>query len=246
MKTAIASVILSTVFVGCDDRSQKAKSTPSPTGAAVSTAAAEPTIRAPQTQTAAALAIPSDVEYSIIKSEVVPSRKRSLDIRINKIVSENVLKAIALKLKSDDPQTYERTFILYYLPDMVPGSGAWASTNFEPELTVRVLGFKNSQATRSSTSRPANQQVIGSWVDHAPGASSVITIYRQGGELFMDRRFQDGGSVQTKLIEKSSPLGRRFEKADDSESGDYYVLTAAGDLEIRDQTGLFATAKPNR
>ena len=36
---------------------------------------------------------------------------------------------------------YERTFIEYYLPNMVHGCGAWATTHFTPRLEVSILGF---------------------------------------------------------------------------------------------------------
>ena len=57
-------------------------------------------------------AIPPDVNFTVIKDETVPGIKRSLDIRLNKIVSEDVLRAIALKLKSEDARQYQRTFML--------------------------------------------------------------------------------------------------------------------------------------
>ena len=36
---------------------------------------------------------------------------------------------------------YDRTFIEYYLPGMVDGCGAWATTHFTPRMEVVVLGF---------------------------------------------------------------------------------------------------------
>ena len=69
-----------------------------------------------------------DVSYTIIKSSTLPGIKRSLDVRINKKVSERTLRALALKLKSDDTREYERTFICYYLPNMTVDAGAWAGS----------------------------------------------------------------------------------------------------------------------
>src|ERR1017187_2520369 len=43
--------------------------------------------------------IPNGGIYTIIRTEVVPGIKRSLDIRLNRTVSEEVLRAIATKLK---------------------------------------------------------------------------------------------------------------------------------------------------
>jgi hypothetical protein len=89
--------------------------------------------------------IPNGVIYTIIRTEVVPGIKRSLDIRLNRTVSEEVLRAIATKLKNSDHGTYERTFISYYLPGMKVGSGAWATSHFDPDLEICILGVSTDQ-----------------------------------------------------------------------------------------------------
>ena len=86
-------------------------------------------------------AIPNDVTYAIIDSHTIGGIKRSLDIRLNRKVPEDVLRAIALKLRSMDPRQFDRTFISYYLEGMQVGAGAWATTHFNPALEVRILGL---------------------------------------------------------------------------------------------------------
>ncbi|MCH7702181.1 MAG: hypothetical protein IID37_10880 [Planctomycetes bacterium] len=125
--------ILSLVTIGCDDGQQSATSR-------------GPSSASPKPQTPT---IPDDVSYSIIDSTTMPGIKRSLDVRLNKKVSERTLRALALKLKSQDSRNYERTFIVYYLPDMKVGAGAWATTHFDPDLEVRVLGLTAGQGRRA-------------------------------------------------------------------------------------------------
>ena len=57
--------------------------------------------------------IPDDMSYSIIDSTATAGIKRSLDVRLNKRVAEDTLRAMALKLKSQDSRDYDRTFITY-------------------------------------------------------------------------------------------------------------------------------------
>ena len=73
-----------------------------------------------------------------------------------------------------------------------------------------------------------------------------MTIYRENGKLLMDRKFKDGSSMTIDLIEKQSPLGRRFEEAAGSRSGDHFLLAANGNLEIKDTSGVIAIATPVR
>jgi hypothetical protein len=198
----------------------------------------------PQPSASENAGIPPDVSYTVISTDEIPDNGRRLQIRINKMVSKDVLRAIALTLKADEPHPFRRTFMLYYLPDATPGHGACATTDFDPDLDVQILGFTPEQAATIASSSPSNQQLIGKWMDNFPGSSCVITIYRANGKLLMDRKFQDGSGGTTALVEKQSPLGRQFEDAEGSDTGDNFVLTPEGDLQLRDNTGLIDTAKP--
>lgn len=84
--------------------------------------------------------IPADVTYKVIGREIIPGKKRSVDIRINRRVSKKVLHLIALEVKNADSNSYDRTFIGYYLPGMKVNSGYWATTHANPNLEVKILG----------------------------------------------------------------------------------------------------------
>ncbi|HEX8324035.1 MAG TPA: hypothetical protein VF595_08975 [Tepidisphaeraceae bacterium] len=174
-----------------------------------------------------------------MKTDAVPGIKRSVDVRLNKAVSEDVLRSIALKLKSEETGIYQRTFIFYYLPDMTPRSGAWATTHFNPELKVEIQGFTPEQAATPA----ATSNTLGRWIDNSPFTASHITLYREGGKLFLDTKFKDGSNMKTNVIEKQLPAGRRLEDAAGSERGEYFVVTPAGDLQICGSNGVIATAK---
>ncbi|MFH1374955.1 MAG: hypothetical protein ABII79_14320 [bacterium] len=170
--------------------------------------------------------------------------KRSLEVQLNKKVSEETFRAIALELKSRDSQDYDRTFITYYLPGMRVGTGAWATTHFDPDLEVRILGLTAEEETRLATEpAPANRKVIGRWLDESPYVGSRITIFREGGKLYIEQKFKDGSSLKMELLEKRSPLGRRFDKLEGSSTGDHWVIDSHGNLQMRDNDGLIETAK---
>ena len=107
-------------------------------------------------------AIPADISYAVIDTDIVPSIKRSLDVRLNKKGSEGVLGTIALELKSNDSGQYDRTFIVYYLPGMTVGAGGWASTDFDPTLDVRILRLTGQEEqTLVTEPAPSDREVIG-------------------------------------------------------------------------------------
>jgi len=188
--------------------------------------------------------IPTDVTYTIIDKNIVPGIKRSLDIRLNKKVSEKVLHSIAMKLKNSDSRTYERTFIGYYLPDMEVNAGYWATTHFNPDLKVRILGLthEQEQALKQKPKDPS-REVIGRWLDESPFTGNRITIFRKDGKLFMENTYKDGSSGIRELLEKKSPLGQRFDKVGGSTAGDLWVLVSNGNLQLRDNVWLIVEAK---
>ncbi len=224
--------IVSLVTVGCDDR-QQSQTSRQPSVA--SQPAQRPKLQEP--------IIPDDVSYSIIDSSTLPGIKRSLDVRLNKKVSERTLRAIALKLKSQDSRDYDLTFITYYLPGMAVGAGAWATTHFMPDLEVRILGFTAEEEQKLvAAPAPADREIIGRWLDEVI-IGSRITIFREDGRLFIEEMFKDGSSLKKELVEKKAPLGRRFDKVEGSRAGDHWVLGSDGNLQIRDNEGLIGTAK---
>lgn len=102
-------------------------------------------VASPPQEQAALTPIPKDVTYTIIDENTILGVKRSLDLRLNRKVSMEVLKSIAMKLKNLDSNKYERTFIEYYLPGTEIGAGAWATTHFNPKLEVRILSLTVEQ-----------------------------------------------------------------------------------------------------
>ena len=187
--------------------------------------------------------IPNDVTYKIVKTDVIPGVKRGLVVMLNRKISEDVLRSVATKLKNSDPGVYERTLILYYLPGMKPGAGAWATTFFDPDLEVRILGLSadQEQSLVSKTTDRPSQTAIGKWLDE--GLFGVIRIYRETGTLYFEMNAKDGSSGRFEVVERSSSLGRRFEDRDGSDAGDHYVIDGRGNLQLRDREGLIRTAK---
>jgi len=189
-------------------------------------------------------AIPADVTYTVIGETRLPGIKRSVDIRLNKHVSEDTLAAIAKAVRASDGGRYDRTFIGYYLPDMQVDAGYWATTHYNPDLDVRILAF-TADAAASLSAKPdaTDRDEIGRWLDESPLTGSRIVIVRNDGKLFMELTYQDGSSGSNEIIESQTTLGRRFSKPGGSTTGDHWILDSNGDLQLRDDEGLISTAK---
>lgn len=186
--------------------------------------------------------IPEDVTYEVINEKIMPGTKRSLDIRLNRRVSEKVLRSLAVKLKSSDSGSYERTFILYYLPDMTVDAGAWAKTHFNPDLEVGILGStaEEAKALRQSSDN-SSREVIGRWLDDGGFSDNRLILFRKDGDLRVEQTYGDGSSRVMEVVEKQSSRGRRIERKND-DTVDYWLIDESGNLQIRDDEGLIRTA----
>ena len=185
--------------------------------------------------------IPNDVSYSVLATSTIPGIKRSLDVRLNKKVPEDVLRRIAQKLKSDGSREYDRTFITYYLPGMKVGAGAWATSHFDPALRIQISGLSAGAAkSLPGTADSTGQKVIGRWIDEVMG--SRITIFRKGRLVYVEHNFKDGSTLKIEVDEKKPPLGQSFVPVKASSTGDHWVIDSRGNLQIRDFEGLIRTA----
>lgn len=185
--------------------------------------------------------IPNDVSYSVLTTRTIPSIKRSLEVRLNKKVPEEILRRIAQKLKSDGSRDYDRTFITYYLPGMKVGAGAWATSHFDPALRIQILGL----STGATKSRPAkagstDQKVIGRWIDEV--MASRITIFKKGRLVYVEHLFKDGSTGEIEVFEEKIPRGQGFIPVKASATGDHWVIDSRGNLQLRDSEGLIRTA----
>jgi peptidoglycan hydrolase-like protein with peptidoglycan-binding domain len=186
---------------------------------------------------------PDGPTYSVISREEIPGIKLSLDMRLDRKASEQELAAIARELRDGAGGAYERIFILYYLPGMEPGAGAWATSHYNPGLKVSILGMTIEQEqTLSEEPSTAGDDVIGSWIDDGI-LGRKITIFKGGGILRVHERFKDGGERTERLVERETASGLRYDFAEGSSTGDHYIINQSGALEIRDNEGLISVAR---
>ena len=180
-------------------------------------------------------------QYTIINEETLLDIKTMIDIRLNSEVNEEILYKIANELRGDGRRKYQRVFICYYLPDMEVGTGAWATSHFNPDLDVKILGLskkEKSQLLEETASSKAN--IFGRWIDDSPFVAGVYVITKKGNIFELSIKFKDGSEMTSKLIEKNVGGQKRWME-EDNDFGEYYVLNEDGTLSQYDNEGLIKT-----
>ena len=180
-------------------------------------------------------------QYTIINEETLTDIKTMIDIRLESEVDEEILYKIANELREDGRRKYQRVFIDYYLPDMEVGAGAWATSHFNPDLDVKILGLsKKEKSQLLEETASSKDNLIGRWIDNSPGLSGVYSISRNGNILELSIKFKDGSEMTRKLVEKNVGGQKRWME-EDNDFGEYYVLNDDGTLSQYDNEGLFKT-----
>jgi hypothetical protein len=157
-------------------------------------------------------------------------------------VTPEVLRAIALELKSQETTQYEFTYVFYYLPgngpDEVPGHRTpWASTEFNPTLVVRIMGLsidEEQSLIGKPLVLPNGSRLLGAWLMDEP--KHRIAIYQNDGKWYLQGLFSWSKQVDVdELQELPMKNGQCFTKKTGSER---YVIDSEEKLGLYDRDGL--------
>jgi len=184
------------------------------------------------------------VNYSIIEKSSMGSAKLSIDIKLEKKVSKAFLQKLALELRQDEPIKYDRIFICYLLPSMTPDSGAWATSHFNPNLEVKILGTTiEEERSLLSDSKDFSGEIIGEWLDESPYIGARYILLKKKNKIIMVRKFKDGSSSEIEMIQKKQSVKLRFEEKGGNEFGEYYLIERNGNLGAYDKAGIINTMR---
>ncbi|WP_339885234.1 hypothetical protein [Vreelandella maris] len=177
------------------------------------------------------------IEFEITKDEV-ERRKRSVEVllaeRINKAQLTNVAKYLF-------EGGHDNTFMGYYIEGDSDYS-YWATTHYNPELNVRILGSTIEQHNAlQDSAADDNRDVVGEW-SASRGIESHITIYTEGSEIRMSQRFQDGSDLDSLLYESVVNGETRYTADYAKDMGEYYVIGDDGRLQMWSDNGNYYTA----
>ena len=184
----------------------------------------------------------SSISFEIIKASRSGNGKCGFDIRLSQKIPEDVLRQIALNIREKESDCYGRIFINYYLPGMSPEfSDAWATTHFNPDLKVKILGLTDNQE-RALTSTVSKADV-GIWVDDLMG--HTIIIRRTPSGMLIQHTYKDGSGSTAGLQE--SKLGKKTVLIEDgNEYGEYFLIDRSGNLGVYDKQGLITVMRAIR
>lgn len=172
-------------------------------------------------------------DFQIVSEQLNKSLNKAMfDLRIQEKLEENEIIAIANSLKSNH-EGFERYFISYLLPNMEPGKGAWATSHFDTNLEVKILGLSKLEEEKLKSTEDPEGEIIGKWLDESPGMSNLTIIYKVRDEYKMRQTFKDGSSSDKKLTKEKNKYVYQ------NDFGEFVRVEDDGSLSWYDESGKF-------
>ena len=175
-------------------------------------------------------------------------------MRLNREFNKTSIEKLARKLKTDLKADYDRIFISYYLPGMKVGSGAWATSHFDPDLeiimtapyyddTKKVTNTDNSKTDKlinKFLSTNGSVNIIGKW---SQGDGVMVVIFKKNGTYYINEMEIDNLKIgKNWALENKIKNGKQIfiiKALMGDGYNDYYLVENNGKLSLYDNIGLY-------
>ena len=177
-------------------------------------------------------------EYSITKDESMQNIKRSVEVLLPNRIDESELERLAQDIYKTG---FERTFIGYRIKGD-EGGVYWATTHYNPDLKVAILGSTSDEhETVISSDLNVDGDLVGYWLVNW-GYEYKAAIYERQGSTYMATNFSDGSGSTTELYVQNEHGEVRYYDESGKERGEYYQIGSDGSLQFWSSNGNYYTA----
>ena len=188
--------------------------------------------------------ISAQKNYKIIKEDKYSAIKKvKLYVRIDNEINETELKQIALKLKEKRPK-FKQFWIYYLLPGNIIGNGAWATTHFNPELELKILG-PTKESKEEFNKKSVKGEILNIWKSNEAIMPSRYFLVKENNEYFMKILFAKNLYIDaSEIIEKVYQSEKNGLKKYNSNNthNEYYIHEKNVSLGIYNESGKFKEA----
>ncbi|MEN2751967.1 hypothetical protein AAIR29_10020 [Psychrobacter sp. FBL11] len=180
-------------------------------------------------------------EYNILEDTVKSNIKRTVEVELPERLDEVELKRLAEHIKGLSNKDLERTFIGYRIAGNDPKQAYWATTHYNPNLEVNIMGESATSYESMKGKDLPEGDVIGSWmVEH--DLEYRVTAYNKDEQTYLQNAYGDGTSSDDLYVLSETDRGTKLEE-EDSGFGEYFIINSEGELEFWSDNGNYYTAK---
>ncbi|WP_367110373.1 hypothetical protein [uncultured Psychrobacter sp.] len=180
-------------------------------------------------------------EYNILEDTAKSNIKRTVEVELPERLDEVELKRLAKHIKGLSNKDVERTFIGYRIAGNDPKQAYWATTHYNPNLEVNIMGESATSYENMKGKSLPEGEVIGSWMVER-GLEYRMTAYNKDGRTYLQSAYGDGTSSDDLYVLAETDRGTKLEE-EDSGFGEYFIINSEGELEFWSDNGNYYTAK---
>lgn len=187
--------------------------------------------------------IPIEVSYPVV-DEWDDQTRRGVTLRLNQRVTAEVLREIALEVKSRERRQYLRTLIFYKLPlyDPAESDEIWATSHFDPTLKINFNGSEPAQERETKAMKIDRTGLkYGPWWLDGDQGGRIVLIFESAGKVKLGECYSGGQRSDSDLEEVPSPNGQRYRRKGGT---DEFEVDGRGVLRTYGFEGKFRHAAP--
>lgn len=188
-------------------------------------------------------AIAAPAEPFKIVSEDASAERRMVAVRLPGRLAEPELRRLAEDIQKRARASAPRTVVRFHLPGMPLDQTPWAVASFQPELKVAISGLKLEEEQLFKAEVQADRrQLVGAWLTSPPAIPGRLAIFRDKAKTFAEWRLRSGLKSVEELSESRVGRGRLYTV--NGEGATHFLVTAAGELELREGETPIASGEP--
>ena len=188
--------------------------------------------------------LPDNFSYNVIEDKSnVALEKNQLTLEINQKLTEGQIATLAEKL-FNSKEKQRRFYIFYLLQVMKNGSVAWATSHFDPELDIQILGSTSQEDENADkvSNEQIDGEIVGKWREEQYTSANYV-IYKKDKKTFIKTIYKNGQTSEEELTEKKVKGGIRYDYKEGGYNGEYFVLNSNDGLEFyNNENKNFTTA----
>lgn len=180
------------------------------------------------------------IEFKIRSDEKKPDIKRVVEVDLRERITEQQIKDIANEIKSNDKTLYQRTFVMFFIPEVV--GSAWASATFDPDLNVKIFGSSKADHEMLDAKKvDVEGNFLGQWKANW-GFEYQIIFEDKNGKIFKHLIFPDSEQSPEEMTLINIDGKKAYQDESGKDHGEYYVINSNGNLEFWSENGNYYTA----
>ncbi len=185
--------------------------------------------------------LPENFSYEILKdnsNKVL--EKNQLEVELSEKLTEGQIATLAEEL-FNTKEEQRRFYISYFIKGDLNNIAYWATSNFDPELKIEIIGSKELEDVKTSKTDDIKGEVISKWRSEKSLMGATLILYKNDqSKQIMRIKWKTGNPSEEEITEnKQNGLVKYF---DGNENGEYYLLEKNGNLGMYGKDGKFDEA----